>query len=189
MERLGIKRIDGEYPKIILYNNDKVGLEISFAGNLDLYFVLKGADIDNKIIINESNLRVYDIFNQLVVSLFECNLPYEVRDKNMLRRTSNYDKLVHDDMIKWSCDDYSEKVGPSFKIEKVDDEFVVTFDRGIIEKQFLASKYSISVRIRNSGSLYQPFNANFMRLYHELCDLDLDQVYIDEIMNLKRIKV
>ena len=107
----------------------------------------------------------------------------------MLRRPSNYDKLVHDDMIKWSCDDYNEDVGPSFKIEKVDDEFVVTFDRGIIEKQFLASKYSISVRIRNSGSLYQPFNANFMRLYHELCDLDLDQVYIDEVMNLKRIKV
>ena len=114
--------------------------------------------------VKENNLRVYDIFNQLVVSLFECNLPYEVRDKNMLRRTSNYDKLVHDDMIKWSCDDYNEDVGPSFKIEKVDDEFVVTFDRGIIEKQFLASKYSISVRIRNSGSLYQPFNANFMRL-------------------------
>lgn len=189
MERLGIKRIDGEYPKIIIYNNDKVCLEISFAGNLDLYFVLKGANIDNKIIINESNLRVYDIFNELVISLFECNLPYEVRDKNMLRRTSNYDKLVQENVIKWSCDDYSEEVGPSFKIEKAGDEFVITFDRGIIEKQFLASKYSISVRIRNSGSLYQPFNANFMRLYHELCDLDLDQVYIDEVMNLKRIKV
>lgn len=189
MESLGIKRIDGEYPKIILYNNDKVCLEMSFAGNLDLYFVLKGANIDNKIIINESNLRVYDIFNELVISLFECNLPYEVRDKNMLRRTSNYDKLVQENVIKWSCDDYSEEVGPSFKIEKAGDEFVITFDRGIIEKQFLASKYSISVRIRNSGSLYQPFNANFMRLYHELCDLDLDQVYIDEVMNLKRIKV
>ena len=55
MERLGIKRIDGEYPRVILYNNDKVSLEISFEGNLDLYFVLKGADVDNKVIINESN--------------------------------------------------------------------------------------------------------------------------------------
>ena len=42
MERLGIKKIDGEYPRVILYNNDKVSLEISFEGNLDLYFVLKG---------------------------------------------------------------------------------------------------------------------------------------------------
>ena len=121
--------------------------------------------------------------------MINCSLPYEVRDKNMLRRTSNYDMLVHDKVIKWSCDDYSVDVGPSFKIAKFNDEFVITFDRGNIEKQFLASKYSISVRLRNSGSLYQPFNANFMRLYHELCDLDLNQVYIDEIMNLKRIKV
>lgn len=164
MERLGIKKIDGEYPRVILYNNDKVSLEISFEGNLDLYFVL------------------YE-------SLINCSLPYEIRDKNMLRRTSNYDMLVQNNVIKWSCDDYSVDVGPSFEIAKVNDEFVITFDRGNIEKQFLASKYSISVRLRNSGSLYHPFNANFMRLYHELCDLDLNQVYIDETGKLKRIKV
>lgn len=189
MERLGIKRIDGEYPRVILYNNDKVSLEVSFEGNLDLYFVLKGADIDNKVIINESNLRVYDTFNELYESLINCSLPYEIRDKNLLRRTSNYDMLVQDKVIKWACDDYSVDVGPFFEIAKVNDEFVITFDRGNIEKQFLASKYSISVRLRNSGSLYHPFNANFMRLYHELCDLDLDQIYIDEIGKLKRIKV
>ena len=189
MERLGIKRIDEEYPRVILFNNDKVTLEVSFEGNLDLYFVLKGADIDNKVIINETNLRVYDIFNELYESLINCSLPYEIRDKNMLRRTSNYDMLVQDKVIKWSCDDYSVDVGPFFEIAKVNDEFVITFDRGNIEKQVLASKYSISVRLRNSGSLYHPFNANFMRLYHELCDLDLDQIYIDEIGKLKRIKV
>ena len=76
MERLGIKRIDGEYPRVILYNNDKVSLEISFEGNLDLYFALKGADIDNKVIINETNLRVYAIFNELYESLINCSLPY-----------------------------------------------------------------------------------------------------------------
>ncbi len=27
-----------------------------------------------------------------------------------------------------------------------------------------------------------------MTLYHELCNLDLEQVYIDEIIDLKRIK-
>lgn len=81
MERLGIKRIDEEYPRVILFNNDKVTLEVSFEGNLDLYFVLKGADIDNKVIINETNLRVYDIFNELYESLINCSLPYEIRDK------------------------------------------------------------------------------------------------------------
>ena len=31
MERLGIKIIEGEYPRIILYNSDEVYLEIFFA--------------------------------------------------------------------------------------------------------------------------------------------------------------
>ena len=55
-------------------------------------------------------------------------------------------------------------------------------------QEYMANKYSISVRIRNSGSFYYPFNANFMTLYHELCNLDLEQIYIDEIMDLRRIK-
>ena len=189
MERLKVTKSEEEYPSITLSYNDEVSLSILFAGNLDLYFMLAGAHKSQKFIIDESNLRVYDIFNELYESLINCSLPYEIRDKNMLRRTSNYDMLVQNNVIKWSCDDYSVDVGPSFEIAKVNDEFVITFDRGNIGKQFLASKYSINVRLRNSGSLYHPFNANFMRLYHELCDLDLDQIYIDEIGKLKRIKI
>lgn len=59
---------------------------------------------------------------------------------------------------------------------KWEDKINITFDKGG------------SVRIRNSGSLYQPFNTNFMTIYHDLCNLDLEQVYIDEIIDLKRIK-
>ena len=83
MERLGIKRIDGEYPKILLYNNDKVSLEISFAGNLDLYFSILG---DNKFIIDESNIRVYDIFNKLYNDLLDCKLPFDYSDKEILKK-------------------------------------------------------------------------------------------------------
>lgn len=189
MKRLEITRIGEEYPKITLSHNDEVSLNILFAGNLDLYFMLAGADKSQEFIIDESNLRVYYIFNELYESLINCDLPYNVDDKNMLRRTSNYDKLVQSDIIKWSSDDYAENIGASFELKKVDNKFVITFNRGSIEKQFLPDKYCISVRLRNSGSLYEPFNTNFMRLYHELCDLDLDQMYIDEIMELKRIKI
>ena len=186
MERLGIKKIDGEYPMVILYNNDKVSLEISFEGNLDLYFVLKGADIDNKVIINETNLRVYDIFNKLYNDLIDCKLPFD-SSKERLRRLTNYSLLVQNNIITWKSDDYPFDIGPSFKIEKVSDIINITFDRGK-ENEYNINNRRVAVRIRNSGSLYQPFNANFMKLYNELCSLDLKQIYIDEVMDLRRLK-
>ena len=162
MERLGIKIIEGEYPRIILYNSDEVYLEIYFANNLDLYFIFNGANKSQMFKIDESNLRVYDIFNKLYNDLIDCKLPFD-SSKERLRRLTNYSLLVQNNIITWKSDDYPFDIGPSFKIEKVSD-------------------------IINSGSLYQPFNTNFMKLYHELCNLDLEQIYIDEIMDLRRIK-
>ena len=72
MERLGIKIIEGEYPRIILYNSDEVYLEIYFANNLDLYFIFNVANKSQKFIIDESNVRVYYIFNKLYNDLFDC---------------------------------------------------------------------------------------------------------------------
>lgn len=186
MERLKVTKSEEEYPSITLSYNDEVSLSILFAGNLDLYFMLAGAHKSQKFIIDESNLRVYDIFNKLYNDLINCKLPFE-SDKEKLRRLTNYDLLVQNNIITWRSDDYPFDIGPSFKIEKVDEKFVITFDRGK-EEEYMANKYSISVRIRNSGSFYRPFNANFMTLYHELCNLDLKQMYIDEIMDLRRIK-
>ena len=87
-----IKRIDGEYPRVILYNNDKVSLEISFEGNLDLYFVLKGADIDNKIIINESNLRVYvELFVRPNAVIKDLSVNLQNRIKEAIKKTADLD--------------------------------------------------------------------------------------------------
>lgn len=74
-----------------------------------------------------------------------------------------------------------------FKIEKVSDIINITFDRGK-KDEYNINNRRVAVRIRNSGSLYQPFNTNFMKLYNELCNLDLKQIYIDEIMDLRRLK-
>ena len=186
MERLKVTKSEEEYPSITLSYNDEVSLSILFAGNLDLYFMLAGAHKSQKFIIDESNIRVYDIFNKLYNDLINCKLPFD-SSKERLRRLTNYNLLVHNNVITWVCDDYPFDIGPSFKIEKVDERIVITFNRGK-EDEYMANKYRIPVRIRNSGSLYHPFNANFMTLYHELCNLDLEQIYIDEIIDLKRIK-
>lgn len=186
MERLKVTKSEEEYPSITLSYNDEVSLSILFAGNLDLYFMLAGAHKSQKFIIDESNLRVYDIFNKLYNDLINCKLPFE-SDKEKLRRLTNYDLLVQNNIITWKSDDYPFDIGPSFKIEKVSDIINITFDRGKNDEYNMNNR-RVAVRIRNSGSLYQPFNTNFMKLYHELCNLDLEQIYIDEIMDLRRIK-
>lgn len=169
MERLSVIKNNLDYPCFTLSYNSNVLLNIWFAGNLDLYFSILG---DNKFIIGGSNIRVYDIFNKLYNDLINCKLPFDYSDKEILKKLSNYDLLVHDNVITWMSDDYPCLDAPSFSISKLEDKINITFDKGG------------SVRIRNSGSLYQPFNTNFMMLYH----LDLEQVYIDEIIDLKRIK-
>lgn len=186
MERLKVTKSEEEYPSITLSYNDEVSLSILFAGNLDLYFMLAGAHKSQKFIIDESNLRVYDIFNKLYNDLINCKLPFE-SDKEKLRRLTNYDLLVQNNIITWKSDDYPFDIGPSFKIEKVSDIINITFDRGK-KDEYNINNRRVAVRIRNSGSLYQPFNTNFMKLYNELCNLDLKQIYIDEIMDLRRLK-
>ena len=186
MERLKVTKSEKEYPSITLSYNDEVSLSILFAGNLDLYFMLAGAHKSQKFIIDESNLRVYDIFNKLYNDLINCKLPFE-SDKERLRRLTNYSLLVQNNIITWKSDDYPFDIGPSFKIEKVNDIINITFDRGKNDEYNMNNR-RVAVRIRNSGSLYQPFNTNFMKLYNELCNLDLKQMYIDEIMDLRRLK-
>ena len=186
MERLKVTKSEEEYPCITLSYNDEISLNILFVGNLDLYFIFNGANKSQKFIIDESNVRVYDIFNKLYNDLIDCKLPFD-SSKERLQRLTNYSLLVQNNIITWKSDDYPFDIGPSFKIEKVSDIINITFDRGN-EEEYMANKYSISVRIRNSGSLYHPFNTNFMKLYNELCNLDLKQIYIDEIMDLRRLK-
>ena len=186
MERLKVTKSEEEYPSITLSYNDEVSLSILFAGNLDLYFMLAGAHKSQKFIIDESNLRVYDIFNKLYNDLINCKLPFE-SDKERLRRLTNYSLLVQNNIITWKSDDYPFDIGPSFKIEKVNDIINITFDRGKNDEYNMNNR-RVAVRIRNSGSLYQPFDTNFMKLYNELCNLDLKQMYIDEIMDLRRLK-
>lgn len=186
MERLKVTKSEEEYPSITLSYNEEVSLSILFAGNLDLYFMLAGAHKSQKFIIDESNVRVYDIFNKLYNDLIDCKLPFD-SSKERLRRLTNYSLLVQNNIITWKSDDYPFDIGPSFKIEKVSDIINITFDRGK-EDEYNINNRRVAVRIRNSGSLYQPFNANFMKLYNELCNLDLKQMYIDEIMDLRRLK-
>ena len=181
IKRLKVIKNEDEYSDITLTYGDGTSLDIWFARNLDLYFALSGKG--NTFIIDESNTFVYDAFDKFYTNLINCNLPYENIDKELIKKYTNYEKLVKDNKITWVSDDDTKEDASVLIIEKVNNSFVLTFQKG--KKDI--DRY-ISVRICNSGSYYKPFNVNFMYLFHELLKINYEQVYIDVVIDLKRIK-
>ncbi len=181
MERLKVIKNEDEYSEITLTYGDGTSLDIWFARNLDLYFALNGKE--STFIIDESNTFVYDAFDKFFTNLINCNLPYESIDKELIKKYTNYEKLVRDNKITWISDDDTKEDASILKIEKINKRFVLTFQKG---KKDIDGY--ISVRICNSGSFYKPFNVSFMHLFHELLKINYEQVYIDEVIDLKRIK-
>lgn len=203
MKRLEIEKIEENTPSVILKQDEDVSLNISFGGNLDLYFVLNGSDKQSEFVITKANYNVYKAFLNLYNNVINCKF-YEENEfmsdyerylrekhKELLMLCSNYNLLVKDGVITWLSDDFSEEVGPSFQIIKKDDSFIIKFNRGNEEKQDLwLLKHMISVRIRNSGSMYNPFNYLFMHLFRELKELDLEdrQIHIEEYVYEEKLK-
>ena len=90
---------------------------------------------------------------------------------------SHYNELYDKDKktITWYSDETHSSVANYLRITKLDETFKVEFFtqphiKGY-DKDFHSTSY-ITVRFRNSGSTYDPFNTVFMRMYKGLCEVD-----------------
>lgn len=188
------KYIDERNHKTFYLRDDNKQFIISFQNNLDLYFSLVDFDDKSYFIIDKSNYLIYEIFDKLYNDIKCCNIfNNDEFNKNYYYRYE-YEKLFNNDIIEWKSDDYPDEIAQSFKITKEKDFFKLEFtplitDTSIdyyIEPQL---KNWISVRIRNSGSKYNPFNIVFMRLYNSLCnydEIDFNQIHIEEYLYNKK---
>lgn len=114
------------------------------------------------------------------------------KNRYRLHNASNYNELFDDNnkTITWYSDETNSKVSNILRIKKEEDKFILNFyTQPHIEgyDRDFNSKYSISIRFRNSGSKYKPFNICFMRLFNNLQNYDPDyhQITIEEY-NYKR---
>lgn len=92
---------------------------------------------------------------------------------NSIKEADKYNpaRLFTNNSVEWHSDDFSYEEGSLFKIEKIDDSFVVSFEKSKLNDLSL----TYSVRLRTSGSRYNYFYMIFMRMYEELMELDNDQ--------------
>lgn len=185
---------DGVGREILLKEKDKI-LNISFAGNLDLYFSFSSKK-DQSFEITKEDYYIYECFLRLYNDIKSNNLykvdSFDLKDakteeeieyiyeqnKEMneyTKRHSHYDELFHNDMITWNSDDndgYIKDVG-TVTIKKENDKIILSFSDRVT-----------SVRFRNSGSYYAPYNILFMEMFNRLMNYDKEdkQINIEEYL-------
>ena len=158
--------------------------------NADIYGNITEEEIDHIIFMSEMNKKDYH-------EEIEKELKRREKYKKDLKKRHQYKSLVQDGVIIWRSDEYFEEIAPFVKIKKQENAFILEFEKPIIPNEYkndvdlmLMDPRRITVRFRNSGSRYDPFNIIFMKLYQELCALDYEyhQIHIEEYLLDHKIK-
>ena len=188
---------NGEYDAFIITTNEGEFC-ISFQNNLDLYwsYLHKRSILDtpnsHTFKITKENMFFYNLIDTLYNDIKENKLrivgedsiyQYSYRIPDKLHKS-----LFIDNEIRWHCDDFYYDVASVLKIKEENKEYHITFEKSK-DDNFYRPSYSI--RIRNSGSRYSPYNIIFMRMYRALCEYNYDyhQIHIEEYLyNQKKVK-
>ena len=181
----------------IKLKEDEKELLISLSGNGDLYMSMTegrrlSRTFDDYIMfdITKKDYDIFSLFDTMYNNIIKCKILDIESIKTNYRY--QYNKLVDDNKnINWISDEDLEEIGDSFKLSKLNnDEYRLTFYRnGKIPSFGFKSPTHISVRIRNSGSRYDPFNCAFMQMYNELQNIDSNyrQICFEEIEYTKKL--
>lgn len=108
------------------------------------------------------------------------------------KKLAAYQLLFDGKTIEWHSDDDMYDRGEILTINKVDDTFVLEFTCPKIEDNNFVYRTpgSVSIRFRNSGSTYDPYNVIFMRMFNKLQEYDPDyhQLHIEELTYRRTLK-
>lgn len=197
-----IKRFKNKTSNIYDYNliKDNKQLSIFFGGNLDLYLsVSDGEEIpyeqEKEITfdITKENYDLYTIFKEMYDEIVSGNIYDSELDKHksLSLLAAQKDLVDNKKNICWISDDAPRESADRLIISKEIDKIKLTFKRTNIDIDMsdgFKSPFWLSVRIRNSGSRYDPFNVPFMRMYQNIQTIDPEyhQVDVEEIIYQKK---
>ena len=172
-----IKKYKDYFGTVLELSENDITFKICFGGDLDLYWQINNINADDEIdyetfTITEENTFIYGLFLELYNSIANCEFDASVRN------SFEYRKLFDGKTITWISDENGYKKESLVKISKVENKFVLEFARRLKEDAYNWPSenglFAISIRFRNSGSSYQPFNRLFMRMYNALEDYEPD---------------
>lgn len=180
-----------------LFENDVIDISvdsdnfvISFMGNGDLYWTYMPKTSFDECLseyefnITKENYFLYRSFDELYNSVIN-NIPFgeKIDEVSSDFNSSFRIGLNIQNKIIWYSDEFPLEEASFVSIEKEDEEFKIKFSRS--KNDSLMQTYS--VRFRNSGSRYAPYNVVFMNMYNKLRNYDY-QMHISEIEYQKEKK-
>lgn len=195
----------------IILEKDQKKLKFIFGANGDLYWVLISEKLEDKkkdsFEITKENYEIYQYFDQLYHDIATCNLfevadwklefcdteeekrkiQNEVQERNLsYQKRENYQKLFPKGTITWHSDEEMYDHANIVRIKKQKEKYIVEFQEQEIlpEDRIYHIPGRKTIRFRNSGSMYDPFNIIFMRMFNNMQELDLNyhQIHIEEYL-------
>jgi len=194
-------KYENEFGLIISFQEFEKQFDVSFGGNLDLYWTIhsKNENDCHEFIITKENYEVYRLFVELFddienIKIYtESTIPFNMeteeekqdyineleykKNKYRLYNYSNYNELFdkENNTITWYSDETNHEVANILKIKKEKESFRLEFSiqpyKEGYDRDFNSLNY-IPIRFRNSGSSYEPFNIIFMRMYEKMKQID-----------------
>lgn len=177
---------------------------ISFEGNLDLYWwyvpnknILE-APQTKEFIITKEDYFIYNTFDELYNSIKNdkpyFNLSYDNGNKDKKIKVydkNNPERLFKNEGIEWHSDDFEYECSSYVRIEKCKEGYKVIFSKSkgnIYDCTYDTMYMTYSVRFRNRGSRYIPFNTTFMSMYNKLSKYNFNyhQIHMEEYMQYKK---
>lgn len=154
---------------------------------------------------NIENINLFDIDESIPFYLNEDEKEEYLKsrrrnieeEKNFYRlyNQANYNELFDGDSktITWYSDETAHEVANILKIKKEENAFKIEFYTQPYMREYDEDFHSygnISIRFRNSGSSYEPFNTLFMRMYNDMQEVDDvsavgHQMHIEEYLFLE----
>lgn len=190
---LNVKKIkDSDSKYSIWIKNDKDVFLFQFCGNLDLYFSYRGEKFKKEkyhsFVVNKENYFLYKCFGELYDAIIN-EMPF----KNGFVSFDTYSlehlyyPLVKNKVIEWHSDDGLYEDAAILFIEKNEESYKVTIKEGLLSDINIRTS---SVRFRNSGSIYDPYNFAFMGLYNQLCahNFEYEQITLDEYVDRTMVR-
>ena len=211
---------DWEYKDIFLEEKNNV-LIMTFGGNGDLYWVIREKKPKERelkhgtFIITKENYRIYSAFESLYNNIKEINFfdPYDIppfmysyeenleyinerKERCRKYNDSNYNELFNPktNTITWYSDETHHDVANYVTVKRNEDNYKIDFNTQPRKKDYdnEYNGFGISIRFRNSGSSYDPFNAFFMQMYNSIQDVDdvndiNHQMHIEEYLYNKKL--
>ena len=172
---------------------DTGSFEILFAPNFDLYWRYlskKNIKVDKEVqelIITKENYFLYELFYKLYESIKNNKVYYsnEVDDYCEIKDKEN--ELFKNNMIEWYSDELPIDIASKLTIKKEDETFKILFEKS--KKSCDGIFITYTIRFRNSGSRYNPFNFSFMQMYNELKEYNPDyhQIHTEEYLYKEKL--